>query len=171
MANGFSPAELLMGRRIRTSLPTATSNLRPKIPEDKSVREREKERIIQQKRNYDKHHGTRQLRELVPGEEVWIVDKRTTGTVVRKDSSPRSYIIETAKGQLRRNRFQLSPLAISHMDDLQDVSTQQDAETASERGQQQPVEEVHEQQPELPPGSALTRSGRLSKPPKRLIEQ
>lgn len=126
-------------------------------------------RIDQQKRNYDRHHGTRELRELVTGESVWIVDKRTTGTVVGKDSNPRSYIIETSKGRLRRNRFQLSPLTISHMDELINTPNPQRAEQINEPEQApQPPEEVQQQRVEVPPEAVITRSGRISKPPERL---
>lgn len=37
-STGYSPVELLMGRKIRTTLPTLEENLKPAWPEDQKVR-------------------------------------------------------------------------------------------------------------------------------------
>ena len=53
LEHGYSPAELLMGRKLRTTLPTAKSEMKPKLPDwsafklkDESIKER-------QTRNFD----------------------------------------------------------------------------------------------------------------------
>uniref|UniRef100_A0A3B3RKB0 Uncharacterized protein n=1 Tax=Paramormyrops kingsleyae TaxID=1676925 RepID=A0A3B3RKB0_9TELE len=33
LSNGYSPAQLLMGRRLRTTVPTLSENLRPSLPD------------------------------------------------------------------------------------------------------------------------------------------
>lgn len=63
LANGFSPAELLIGRRIRTPVPIASPLLDPKISA-KQLNKKEGERIQNQKYNYDRRHRVRELQEL-----------------------------------------------------------------------------------------------------------
>ena len=40
----------------------------------------------------------------------WIIDIRRTGVIKAKATEPRSYIVETDKSTIRRNRFHLVPL-------------------------------------------------------------
>ncbi|CAG7718948.1 unnamed protein product, partial [Allacma fusca] len=86
LANGYSPAELLMSRKLRTTLPTAHSNLQPKVVSKEGLNSTEEIRRDNQKRNYDRHHGARKQEELQPGEVVWITDKRTWGPFVQSSS-------------------------------------------------------------------------------------
>ncbi|GBO07769.1 hypothetical protein AVEN_257209-1 [Araneus ventricosus] len=76
LENGFSPSELLMGRRINTTLPVTTTQLQPYSVNKKVLEAKEERRIEGQKTNYDKHHGIRNLDELDPGQNVWITDRR-----------------------------------------------------------------------------------------------
>ena len=61
LANENSPAELLMGRKLQTLLPIAPKQLKPKLPNFRSLRENEKESKFKQKRNYDRRHRARLL--------------------------------------------------------------------------------------------------------------
>ncbi|GBL75014.1 hypothetical protein AVEN_243810-1 [Araneus ventricosus] len=63
LENGFSPSELLMGRRINTTLPVAKTQLQPYSVNKKVLEAKEERRIEGQKTNYDKHHGVRNLDE------------------------------------------------------------------------------------------------------------
>ncbi|GBN13932.1 hypothetical protein AVEN_152806-1 [Araneus ventricosus] len=56
LENGYSPAELLMGRKLRTNLPMAEKSLMPKIPEADDIRKKELKYGVNQKNYYDKHH-------------------------------------------------------------------------------------------------------------------
>ena len=49
--NGYSPAELLMGRRLRTTLPVFLDQLKPAIPEYSEVLQKEAELRAKQKSN------------------------------------------------------------------------------------------------------------------------
>lgn len=109
LENGFSPAELLMGRRIRTSVPMKSLFLEPKTPDKNQLRAKEEQRILNQKRNYDRHHRARDLEEIRPETKVWITDLRRFGTIIKKCNEPRSYMVETMKRQIRRNRVHLIP--------------------------------------------------------------
>uniref|UniRef100_A0A3Q0S4A5 Integrase catalytic domain-containing protein n=1 Tax=Amphilophus citrinellus TaxID=61819 RepID=A0A3Q0S4A5_AMPCI len=98
---GVSPAELLMGRKIRTTLPTLEKNLQPKWPNRKTAF------------YYNRRHGARPLSPLRPGDAVVtkLDQERTwvTPAVVDKECvTPRSYLIHTPHGTLFwRNRRHL----------------------------------------------------------------
>ncbi|XP_015750651.1 PREDICTED: uncharacterized protein LOC107330577 [Acropora digitifera] len=110
LKSGLSPAELLMGRKIRTRIPTSPSNLNPCWPYLEQFRENDTSLKDRQKRDFDRRHSAKSLPELHPGERVWLPDKKVEGTVVDKAGPPRSYTVETPKGQLRRNRRHLNRL-------------------------------------------------------------
>ncbi|GBM85798.1 hypothetical protein AVEN_214299-1 [Araneus ventricosus] len=69
LENGSSPSELLMGRRINTTLPVARTQLQPYSVNKNVLEAKEESRIEGQKTNYDKHHGVRNLDELDPEPE------------------------------------------------------------------------------------------------------
>ncbi|GBO04422.1 RRP12-like protein, partial [Araneus ventricosus] len=109
LENGFSPSELLMGRRINTTLPIAMTQLQPYSVNKKVLEAKEERRIEGQKTNYDKHHSVRNLDELDPGQSVWITDRRVTGKVLQKTPYPRSYLVQSGRRVYRRNRKHLIP--------------------------------------------------------------
>lgn len=88
----FSPAELVMERRIGTALPTTAEQLEPRIPDPAFIQEKEDHWKI--KKNFGSWTN------IVPGSF---------------QEEPRSYIIETEKGELGRNRFHLIPMAESEV--------------------------------------------------------
>ena len=108
----FSPAELLMGRRIRTSLPQTTKQLTPGWPylaEFHSLNHKLKTR---EKRDFDRHHRTKELPELPDETAVWVTaggGEPVRGRVLTQAHTPRSYIVETPSGRVRRNRHHLNP--------------------------------------------------------------
>ena len=111
-ATGKTPSELIMGRLIRTTLPTLTKVLEPKLPNHTAIKGAD----IKAKRGYnesfDKRNGARELPKLQPGDRVRakLDDEKqwtTEAKVVREDQSPRSYIIDTGGRRLRRNRRHL----------------------------------------------------------------
>ena len=68
LQNGLSPSELLMSRKLRTTVPVTRELLRPKVPDPESLREREEKLKTRQQSNFDHHHG---VRELSPLEMLW----------------------------------------------------------------------------------------------------
>lgn len=68
---GVSPAELLIGRKIRT-LPILEKNLRPKWPNRKTVREKDAGEKAKQAFYYNRCHGARPFPPLRPGDGVVI---------------------------------------------------------------------------------------------------
>ncbi|KAJ8332694.1 hypothetical protein SKAU_G00424830 [Synaphobranchus kaupii] len=110
LSNGYSPAQLLMGRRLRTTLPTFPAALEPDIPDLRKVQRRERERRWMDVSNYNQRHGVRNRSNLAPGDQVWITDTKTTGTVTSAHPTPRSYLVNGPQGTLRRNRHHLVPM-------------------------------------------------------------
>ena len=85
---GLSPAQILMGRRLKTSLPTSAELLKPQgTPEIKQHLQTIKER---QKFYYDKHYS-KELPPLAKGDQVSLKhDKKWIQvTVVEKHETPR----------------------------------------------------------------------------------
>ncbi|GBL83029.1 hypothetical protein AVEN_165264-1 [Araneus ventricosus] len=82
LENGFSPAELLMGRRINTTLLVAKTQLQPYSVDKKVLEDKQERRIEGQKTNYDKHHGIRNLHELDPVQSGKHVYKRNRKSLI-----------------------------------------------------------------------------------------
>ncbi|KAL7849529.1 hypothetical protein SRHO_G00211520 [Serrasalmus rhombeus] len=103
LSNGHSPAELLMGRRIRTTLPTIPSSLQPEWTDLGRLRREEKENRRKQQLSYNRRHNTYPLPHIRAGDHVWVSDTKERGTVLKPANTPRSYLIETPSGVLCRN--------------------------------------------------------------------
>ena len=63
LQNGYSPSELLMGRRLQTQLPTHPANLysNVQIKDRQLVEEKESSYRLNQQRNFDKRHKAKEL--------------------------------------------------------------------------------------------------------------
>jgi transposase InsO family protein len=107
LQNGLSPSELLMGRRLRTQLPVLPRNLQPQSHDLKSLRDKEDTYRQNQECNFNKRHRAKDLPILNPGDQVWIRDQKRDGQIVDQTAEPRSYLVKTAQGTVRRNRSAL----------------------------------------------------------------
>lgn len=68
LANGFSPSELLMGRKLETLLPMLPSKFNTPLSEEVYMKENQ---LKEKKRqNFNKRHKVKQLRDLIEGESV-----------------------------------------------------------------------------------------------------
>lgn len=174
LVNGFSPAELLMGRRIRTSLPIANHLLEPKTDDHTELREWEEKNKLTQKTNFDKRHGARPLKPIEEGEKVWITDQKTNGLVKTTAGPPRSYIVKTSRGEVRRNRFHLIPMEMPVGNaQAADESVSNQGTMAIPAGNAQAADEtVRSQELSCPVPSTsklpVTQSGRVVRPVQRL---
>ncbi|RXN11392.1 Transposon Ty3-G Gag-Pol poly [Labeo rohita] len=110
LPNGYSPAQLLMGRRLRTPIPQHHLLLIPSLPDYTTVAAKEKGIREKQAANFNTRHRARQLSHLTSGQRVWITDTKTEGTVLASHSAPRSYLVESPQGTIRRNRRHLVPM-------------------------------------------------------------
>ena len=163
LQNGYSPAELLMGRRLRTTVPALPTLLNPALPDYNALEAKEREKRMNDARSFDKRHGARNLEPLVPGEDVWITDARVQGTVVSTHNTPRSYLVQVPQGTLRRNRHHLVPLqtnsGVVNADEQvgEDSATPEPAPPPASTSGEDPTTET-----------VRTRSGREVRQPQRL---
>lgn len=151
LQNGYTPSELLMGRILRSTLPTTRTQRVPKLPDFETLRMKDKYLKSRQKKNFDVYHGVRELSPLSPGDSVWVSDRETEGSV-GEEIAPRSYEVTTANGTYRRNRRQLIHL---HSPDETGPATIQSEEpqiSADTCGEQ-----------------SVRRSTRASQPPDRTV--
>lgn len=170
LENGYSPAQLLMGRQLRTTIPQLPVHLQPRWPNIKGVRAAEKRAKENQRRNYNRRYQTRALPTLRPGQAVWLQREEVKGTVVQPAPTPRSYIVRTDAGLMRRNRTHLRALQQPHpqtqvtqthtpVTDTEPVITNTPTPTHAPQDQNTPhSDNTH----------YVTSSGRVSRPPVRL---
>ncbi|KAL5494299.1 hypothetical protein EMCRGX_G015600 [Ephydatia muelleri] len=124
---GLSPAELLFGRQIHTTLPQAVSQLTPHWAHLKQFRIKEQQFKCRQKADYDRRHRTWLLSDLQHNTEFRVATEKklTKGHVLSKANTPRSYIIETPDGRtLRRNRHHL--MVVPRGEELYELQDEQD---------------------------------------------
>ena len=167
---GLSPAQLLMGRRLNTKIPTHADLLKPQTVHSETVKQKLNEKQAIQKKYYDR--GTRSLSPLKPGDtvRVWNPEKKKWNPAIVESltNKPRSYIVVTQEGsKLRRNRQDIlksdevsfNPDLVNdqiHMDDYYDQNPTQ-PET------NEPVREQNDQNQ----SQGLRRSSRERKLPIR----
>uniref|UniRef100_A0A674PBZ4 Integrase catalytic domain-containing protein n=1 Tax=Takifugu rubripes TaxID=31033 RepID=A0A674PBZ4_TAKRU len=156
LQNGLSPAQMLMGRRIRSNLPVCEDLLTPKGAS----------RIRKSKEG--------QKEKQAPGDNGHI---RSTGTwqqtgQVQEEVAPRSYRVQVDSGLLlRRNRIDLQ-LQQSQRDTVAQEAGQQDTAGSAEPAGSGPDRADHglTKVQASPPAAGLSRPKRHVQPPKRLIE-
>ena len=107
---GLSPSELSMGRRLRTDIPQVKQNLIPCWPHTKEFKEQDKEFKLKQTQNFDDRHRVKALPDIPDNTNVWVNTNNppTKGRVVAHANAPRSYVVDTPSGAIRRNRSQLN---------------------------------------------------------------
>ena len=101
---GASPAQLLMGQRVRTRLPTTLQLLKPTMVAN-AVQQLFENRQKKQKQYFDQ--GARALQKLHVGDNVRIWQDGTwnPAQVTGLSEQPRSYVVQMPEGQVyRRNR-------------------------------------------------------------------
>ena len=176
---GVSPAELLMGRKIKTTLPTLEKNLQPRWPNLKAVRNKDAKEKEKQAFYFNLRHGAKTLPSLKPGDPVLVkLDHqhawRTPAVIAGDSSTPRSYVIETQQGAtLRRNRRHLQHVPAPAGDTPAPEPDGQEQGAATQLPDPNIATDTASPTPNTRPppaqdGLLFTRSGRLSKPVDRL---
>ena len=159
---GLSPAELSMGRKLRSNLPQTIDQLTPKWSYLENFSQSNEAFKKKQQWNYDRRHRARPLIPIPNDSPVWVNmgTSNIPGRVVGQHSAPRSYIVETPSGLLRRNRHHLNPSPnlefsepVTHSDDTEQMQT-----SAGDDNTEEP-----------PPRPIMTRSrtGTTIHPPER----
>ena len=112
-ATGHSPTQLLIGRHVKSNLPTPSSALRSCQSSPEDIRENDNKAKLSYARHYDRRHGARLLPSLSPGDEVRVKtpqqsDWSQKGMVSTPADTPRSFVVQTPSGGVyRRNRRHL----------------------------------------------------------------
>ena len=109
LANGLSPSEILMGRKLRTKLPILPFTLNPHSPDLTTLKQKEQHYKEKQRENYNSRHAVQEQPPLNPGDSVFTKDLQRQGQIIRSHNNPRSYIIRTEKDTVRRNNIHLVP--------------------------------------------------------------
>ena len=182
VSTGFSPAQLLMGRRIQSRLPTLPSALQPKWPNSDVISENDRLAKESSTRIYNRKHGAKPLTQFEGGESVRIKTdaQKVWGnpTVVVRADTPRSYIVQSPDGSMfRRNRRHLQeiPVPVTECQFVPDVASNGSPAPHTPKVAQRPKvisepirgsQVIGTPKPTVP--TTTTRSGRVSKPAKRL---
>ena len=103
LETGYSPAELLMSRMLRTTVPSTRKQRAPRVPDRASIRAKDQQLKTRQKRNFDSHHGVRELSPLSPGDTVWMPD-RNSEAQVSSEADHRSYEVASEDGTLSQKQ-------------------------------------------------------------------
>ncbi|XP_049270744.1 uncharacterized protein K02A2.6-like [Rhipicephalus sanguineus] len=171
---GYSPAQLLMSRRLRSKVPCMPSALRPEVVKA-SWKEQDEKYRQKQKMYFDKRHAARPLPCLSAGTQVWLKDRGAEGTVLRPSKTPRSYWVQTEGKTVRRNRRHL--FLLPHGGETSPVKSEQhprnneptdatDKDTVATKSSD--IQEPRSSNETSSPEQRTTRYGRVIRAPKRL---
>ena len=117
-------------------------------------------------------HRARELPIFEPGDEVWVKDQSKQGEILSHTQQPRSYLVKTDKGILRRNRTALVSITKGSQErkpqtqPVNEVTPVQQLSPELEPSIQQPLGSTST--PDDEPTQYTTRSGRVVRPPQRL---
>ena len=103
----LSPAELLMGRQLRSNIPQVNTTLVPDWPYLNHFRQQNNIFKTRQKANFDKRHRVRSLSPIPNDTDIWVTsgDRPVPAKVITSTSTPRSYVVQTPNQMnLQRNR-------------------------------------------------------------------
>ena len=106
----YSPAQLLMGRRLRSPVPILPQALVPKWPDLSQFKEIDDKYKQKLKKQFDRRHRVRELPVLDDQMPVYISRGRNTSTVpgnVIQSAGERTYQVQTPFGTSRQNRCHL----------------------------------------------------------------
>ncbi|XP_040356411.1 uncharacterized protein K02A2.6-like [Ixodes scapularis] len=170
-----SPAQLLMGRRTRTCVPTTTKQLLPKTVSARNQLEQKKRRMV--------FYHDKQAKDLHPlsmGQDVMVLPTKealwTKGTI-KEQCGDRSYKVQVSDGVLRRNRVHIrdvpscqqaeADVPTTTQDDRGHHRTPQVKSSPQREPDTTPVPETYEPDHQFAPIHTPTRPKRTAALPKK----
>ena len=173
---GHSPAELLMSRQLRTTLPLTTNQLQPRVIQHFIISNRDKQYKQKQKENFYRRHGARPLNTLCQNDPVWMVGRKEVG-FIKKRTGERSYVTQSQNGVMyNRNRYHLRPIPepttnLQEEDPVEiEIYPTVDTNTGRHQDLESQTETANDQEPlECTRTVSSRKSGRASHPPVRYV--
>ena len=165
----LSPSQMLMGRRLRTSIPATEDLLKPQLYDPEDVLPKLKERQRKQKLQHDRK--AKELPPLRDGEVVRVREgnKWKPARVTQVLPSPRSYKVETERGGYRRNRPHLLRTEESQIPEITPTPEVLNDEDLTDTEVEPSSVRVAHENPVTPPTgmstATTTRSGRTIREP------
>ena len=178
-----------MNRKLRTRIPTISAKYtfcQHNAKKYKSIDAKIKER---QKMNFDKRHRAKDRSSFVKKLPVWVNAPKTTQRKIVKSQSPRSVLVKTESGLLRKNKSHLRrrndqtkfsqvaiPQELSTLPNVprevpensHDDSTYGNMNEQIDQPETQPTARSESSTNVESPQTRYTRRGRKIRPPKRL---
>ena len=112
LENGLSPAKLLMGQKLRTSVPVEPKQLNPKVPNQSQLRQKDQQQE-KQGQNFNKSHRAVISKPMKKGDNVWLPEMEKKRTVIKQKGAC-SYLVKTDNGSVyQRNRKHLNWLPMN----------------------------------------------------------
>ena len=98
-----------MGRRIQITVPQVVEQLTPHWSYLPRFQQQNREFKEKQQASFNQRHKVREQQPILPNTEMWITsgEEPVKGKVVTAANTPRSYLVSTPAGDVRRNRSQL----------------------------------------------------------------
>ena len=103
-STGVSPCQLMMGREIRTLLPTLESNLKPIFPNQEAVTSKDEKAKTTYRQYFDKRHGVKSLPDLQPGDVVSVKLDQHKGFCARLGPCGKSRSLQGLLESTKKNR-------------------------------------------------------------------
>ena len=179
LVNGFSPAQLLMGRQLRSTVPTTTASLQPQTPDTSKLQEIDRDIKARQATSYNASHRARDGKRWQVNDRVWVPDLQSEAIVIGV-LPYRAYQLRTAANNIiRRNGRSLRhPLPAKSVTTSTEAlpSASLPSATTNARCRVRDIATPPQQPRAVPPppnhqrhmGLPTTRSGRTIRPPTRL---
>lgn len=165
---GYSPAQLLMGRRLRSIIPCTNKQLQPKIVNTKHARTRMQELQARSKFHYDRH--AKSLKTLKTGESVYVQkDKIWHPGKIISQHNDHSFNVKTADGGIyRRNRKYLNKASLEKCQTSTKEAPELNIKSSEKPPQNEPLKvTINDSQPNCVETKTtpivVTRSGRVVK--------
>ena len=156
----LSPSQLLIGRQLRSTVPTSDTSLAPKWPNLDKFQEVDEGFKLKQKENFDRRHREVELPSFGVNNSVFVATRDGTDPIrgrIVQETRHRSYKVQTPSSVVRRNRSYLH-------------SRPKDSNATMEGSEPSTRPSVPEPRTEFSRGPVVTRSrtGTDVRPPDRL---
>ncbi|KAK3511266.1 hypothetical protein QTP70_034683, partial [Hemibagrus guttatus] len=167
-----SLARLLMGREICTTLPVLKESLRPMWPNLEAVKTTNAKAKQCYEKYYNRKYSTKPLPPLIIGDKVRLkIDGEkawtTTATVQHQEAMPRSFTLETERGDTPRRNWCHIQLVGQELSPPSKIDSSQPTDQQGQSGSsEQDLEQSKSDIPcsPKPLGQVITRFGRAVKP-------